>query len=260
MEVCGVMKLKVENIDKSYKNNKKHHKVLENINLEIREGEFVSLLGPSGCGKTTLLNIIGGFLHSDKGSISVNGKIVKSPGIDRAFVFQNYALFPWKTVEDNIMFPMRQQKMTKKDMEVKLNELLEISALTGKEKLYPHQLSGGMKQRVAVMRALACNPEVLLMDEPLGAIDFQMRQSLQDELSSIWMKKKITAVMVTHDVDEAVYMSDRVIVMSRNKGEILADIKIEIPRMRDRNSIDYSMYKEKLTEILKEGYREDINE
>lgn len=260
MEVCGLMKLKIENIAKSYKNNKQYHKVLENINLEIKEGEFVSLLGPSGCGKTTLLNIVGGFLHPDNGDISVNGKIVKSPGIDRAFVFQNYALFPWKTVGENILFPMKQQKASKKEMEVKLAELLEISALTGKEKLYPHQLSGGMKQRVAVMRALACNPEVLLMDEPLGAIDFQMRQSLQNELSSIWMKKKITAVMVTHDVDEAVYMSDRVVVMSRNKGEILADIKVDIPRMRDRNSLEYQTYKADLTEILKKCYKEDMNE
>ncbi|MGL5440159.1 MAG: ABC transporter ATP-binding protein SaoA [Filifactoraceae bacterium] len=251
------MKLKIKNIGKQYKNEKEYHKVLENINLEIREGEFVCLLGPSGCGKTTLLNILGGFLQADTGSVFIDEKEVTKPGIDRAFVFQNYALFPWKTVGENIMFPMKQRKMHKKDREKKLSELLEISALAGKEKLYPHQLSGGMKQRVAVMRALACEPKVLLMDEPLGAIDFQMRQSLQDELSSIWMKNRITAVMVTHDVDEAVYMSDRVIVMSKDKGKILADIKIDMPRLRDRNSDEYKTYKNKVSEILKEGFEGD---
>ena len=256
MEVCKLMKLKIENISKTFVNNRKHHKVLEDIDIEIYEGEVVSLLGPSGCGKTTLLNIIGGFLHPDSGNISVNGKRVTKPGIDRAFVFQNYALFPWKTVAANIMFPMKQQNMSKENMSQKLKELLEISDLSGKEGLYPHQLSGGMKQRVAVMRALACNPEVLLMDEPLGAVDFQMRQTLQDELSRIWLKNRITAVMVTHDVDEAVYMSDRVIVMSRNKGRILTDMKIELPRSRDRSGSEYEDYKTSLTEVLTQCYEE----
>lgn len=251
------MKLKIENINKTYADDKNHNKVLENINIEIKAGEFVSLLGPSGCGKTTLLNIVGGFLNPDSGDILVNNNKVVKPGIDRAFVFQNYALFPWKTLAENIMFPMKQQKMVKENMHAKLQELLEISDLSGKESLYPHQLSGGMKQRVAVMRALACNPEVLLMDEPLGAVDFQMRQTLQDELSRIWLKNRITAVMVTHDVDEAVYMSDRVIVMSRNKGQILTDMRIELPRSRDRNSSEYEAYKSSLTDILKQCYGEE---
>ncbi|MDU6483586.1 MAG: ABC transporter ATP-binding protein SaoA, partial [Paeniclostridium sordellii] len=220
------MKLKIEHVSKTFINNKVENKVLENINLDIKEGEFVSLLGPSGCGKTTLLTIIGGFQSCEEGQVLLNDKVVDKPGIDRAFVFQNYALFPWKTVKANVEFPMKQRKLSKEEREKKLEELLEISDLKGREKMYPHQLSGGMKQRVAVIRALACSPEVLLMDEPLGAVDFQMRQNLQEELESIWIKNKITAIMVTHDVDEAVYMSDRVVVMSRDKGRIIEDLKI----------------------------------
>ncbi|WP_270646942.1 ABC transporter ATP-binding protein SaoA [Paeniclostridium hominis] len=248
------MKLKIENVSKTFMNNKVENKVLENINLDIKEGEFVSLLGPSGCGKTTLLTIIGGFQSCEEGQVLLNNKVVDRPGIDRAFVFQNYALFPWKTVKANVEFPMKQQKLSKEEREKKLEELLEISDLKGKEKMYPHQLSGGMKQRVAVIRALACNPEVLLMDEPLGAVDFQMRQNLQEQLENIWIKNKITAIMVTHDVDEAVYMSDRVVVMSRDKGRIIEDLKIDLGRPRDRESEEYLEYKNRLTKQLSKCY------
>lgn len=248
------MKLKIENVNKTFMNNKVENKVLENINIDIKEGEFVSLLGPSGCGKTTLLTIIGGFQSCEEGQVLLNNKVVDRPGIDRAFVFQNYALFPWKTVKANVEFPMKQQKLSKEEREKKLEELLEISDLKGKEKMYPHQLSGGMKQRVAVIRALACNPEVLLMDEPLGAVDFQMRQNLQEQLENIWIKNKITAIMVTHDVDEAVYMSDRVVVMSRDKGRIIEDLKIDLGRPRDRESDEYLEYKNRLTKQLSKCY------
>lgn len=248
------MKLKIENVSKTFMNNKVENKVLENINLDIKEGEFVSLLGPSGCGKTTLLTIIGGFQSCEEGQVLLNNKVVDRPGIDRAFVFQNYALFPWKIVKANVEFPMKQQKLSKEEREKKLEELLEISDLKGKEKMYPHQLSGGMKQRVAVIRALACNPEVLLMDEPLGAVDFQMRQNLQEQLENIWIKNKITAIMVTHDVDEAVYMSDRVVVMSRDKGRIIEDLKIDLGRPRDRESDEYLEYKNRLTKQLSKCY------
>lgn len=248
------MKLRVENINKTFVNDKVEHKVLENINLNVAEGEFISLLGPSGCGKTTLLTIIGGFQSHDKGQILLNNKTVTKPGVDRAFIFQNYALFPWKTVKENVLFPMKQQKIPKEEREKKLEELLKMCDLKGKEHMYPHQLSGGMKQRVAIIRALACNPEVLLMDEPLGAVDFKMRQNLQEELENIWIKNKITAVMVTHDVDEAVYMSDRVIVMSRDKGRILEDLKIDLERPRNRDNSEYEHYKTRLTNILSKCY------
>lgn len=250
------MRLVIDNVNKTFMNNRSEHKVLEDINLNVAQGEFVSLLGPSGCGKTTLLTIMGGFQKSDEGTVFLDGKKVEKPGVDRAFIFQNYALFPWKTIKENVLFPMKQQKVSKVEREKRLEMLLEMCDLKGKENMYPHQLSGGMKQRVAIIRALACDPQVLLMDEPLGAVDFKMRQNLQEELENIWTKNKITAVMVTHDVDEAVYMSDRVIVMSRNKGQILEDLKIDLQRPRNREESEYEQYKTRLTKILSKCYEE----
>lgn len=244
------MKIKVNNISKSFKNNKQINEVLKDIDFEINEGEFVCLLGPSGCGKTTLLTIIAGFKEANSGEIIVGDNVVRGPGSDRGFVFQNYALFPWMNVEKNILYPMKQQKIQKEERKIRLNELLEMSKLKGKEKLYPSQLSGGMKQRTAVIRALACKPKVLLLDEPLGAVDFQMRKMLQEELESIFIQDKTTAVMVTHDVDEAVYMSDRVIVMSTDKGRIIKDLRINLPRPRNREGKEYNEYKEELTQVL----------
>lgn len=244
------MNIKIDNIGKSFKNNKTINTVLENINFEVKEGEFISLLGPSGCGKTTLLTIIAGFKDADEGNIFVGDNKVTKPGADRGFVFQNYALFPWMTVEKNIMYPMKQQGMTKDKRKERLEELLKMAKLEGKEKLYPSQLSGGMKQRVAVIRSIACKPQVILLDEPLGAVDFQMRKMLQEELEEIFMNDKTTAIMVTHDVEEAVYMSDRVIVMSTDKGKIIEDIKIDLPRPRNRENEIYREYKDKLTESL----------
>ncbi len=182
--------------------------------------------------------MIAGFHNSDSGEIILNNNRVMKPGPDRGFVFQNYALFPWMTVKDNIMYPMKQQKTPKKESIDRLNYLLEMSKLKGKENLYPNQLSGGMKQRAAVVRALASKPEVLLMDEPLGAIDFQMRQMMQEELESLWLKDKTTVIMVTHDVDEAVYLSDRVIVFAAKRGKIIKDMKISLPRPRNRITIN----------------------
>ena len=245
------MNLEVRNIDKTFINNKEENKVLGNIGFTVEKGQFISLLGPSGCGKTTLLTIMAGFQKADSGDILLEGKKVTKPGLDRGFVFQNYALFPWMNLRHNIMFPMKQQGVPKAEREDRMLELLRMAQLDGKEKLYPHQMSGGMKQRAAVIRALACKPQVLLMDEPLGAVDFQMRQLLQEELESLVMKANITAVMVTHDVDEAVYMSDRVIVMSRNRGKILSDMSIEMERPRDRKGKVYAKYKDELTAVLK---------
>lgn len=251
MEASTIMELTVKEIYKAFiDEDGEMTQVLENISFQAEKGEFICLLGPSGCGKTTLLTIIAGFQKCDSGSIFVEEKEVTKAGPDRGFVFQNYALFPWMNVKENILFPMKQIKMTKIEREERLKFLLEIAQLEGKENLYIHQLSGGMKQRTALVRALATKPGVLLMDEPLGALDFQMRQSLQKELEGIWLKEKTTVVMVTHDVDEAVYLSDRVIVMSTDKGKVLENMKIDLNRPRDRKSIKYEEYKEKLTLIL----------
>lgn len=255
------MSISVQGITKVFSNRrdkKSMNIVLEDISFDVKEGEFVSLLGPSGCGKTTTLNIIAGFLKHESGIISINGKEVNKPGPDRAFVFQNYALFPWMKVRENIMYPMKIQGISKKEREQKLKELLEMAHLEEYANYYIHEISGGMKQRVALLRALACDPKVLLMDEPLGAVDFQMRQMLQAQLETMLQESRKTALMVTHDVDEAIYLSDRVIVMSRDRGKILADIKIELPRPRDRKNERYHQYTNELSDILRSALNGEI--
>ena len=238
----------------SFKGRRKtepENQVLKDVSFEVQEGEFVSLLGPSGCGKTTTLTIIAGFQKPSGGVIKVNGEEVTKPGPDRAFMFQNYALFPWMKVGENIEYPMKKMKLDKEERRKRLNDLLAMAQLTEYENYYIHEISGGMKQRVALLRALACDPRILLMDEPLGAVDFQMRQLLQVQLESILQQKKVTSLMVTHDVDESVYLSDRVIVMSRDHGKIMEDLKIDLPRPRNRTAPKYHEYVDELTNILK---------
>jgi NitT/TauT family transport system ATP-binding protein len=245
------MRLDVMNVHKVFQNNGRVQNVLENISLTVHEGQFVTLLGPSGCGKTTLLTIIAGFQSPTAGEVQLNGAAVAVPGPDRAFVFQDYALFPWMTVRQNVLYPMKQQKVARQEQERRLSELLAMAHLEGHEHLYPNQISGGMKQRTAVIRALACNPQVLLMDEPLGAVDHQMRQLLQEELESIWLKDRRTVLMVTHDLDEAIYLSDRVIVMSSWHGKILDDMAISMDRPRVRRGQRYHEYRDRLTGVLR---------
>lgn len=248
------MSISVQKISKSFKGRRKtepENQVLKDVSFEVQEGEFVSLLGPSGCGKTTTLTIIAGFQKPSGGVIKVNGEEVTKPGPDRAFMFQNYALFPWMKVGENIEYPMKKMKLDKEERRKRLNDLLAMAQLTEYENYYIHEISGGMKQRVALLRALACDPRILLMDEPLGAVDFQMRQLLQVQLESILQQKKVTSLMVTHGVDESVYLSDRVIVMSRDHGKIMEDLKIDLPRPRDRTAPKYHEYVDELTNILK---------
>lgn len=248
------MSISVQKISKSFKGRRKtepENQVLKDVSFEVQEGEFVSLLGPSGCGKTTTLTIIAGFQKPSGGVIKVNGEEVTKPGPDRAFMFQNYALFPWMKVGENIEYPMKKMKLDKEERRKRLNDLLAMAQLTEYENYYIHEISGGMKQRVALLRALACDPRILLMDEPLGAVDFQMRQLLQVQLESILQQKKVTSLMVTHDVDESVYLSDRIIVMSRDHGKIMEDLKIDLPRPRNRTAPKYHEYVDELTNILK---------
>ena len=242
--------ISLEGVEKRFGSNL----VVKKMNLEIAEGEFLTLLGPSGCGKTTTLRMIAGFEEASAGVIKVEGERIedKEPFQRNVnTVFQNYALFPWLKVGENIEYPMKKMKVPKEERKKKLKELLEMAQLTKYENYYIHEISGGMKQRVALLRALACDPKVLLMDEPLGAVDFQMRQLLQRQLEDILGQKKTTSLMVTHDVDESVYLSDRVIVMSRDHGKILEDLKIDLPRPRDRTNPQYHAYVDQLTEILK---------
>jgi NitT/TauT family transport system ATP-binding protein len=193
---------------------------LEDVSLEVQQREFLALLGPSGCGKSTLLYLIGGFLPVGRGAITVNGKPVKGPGPDRGIVFQHFALFPWKTVRANIAYGLERQNVPRAERETRVQAFIDLVGLTGFEDSYPSQLSGGMKQRTALARTLAFDPSILLMDEPFGALDAQTRHLMQAELLSIWQRTPKTVIFVTHDVQEAVYLADRVAVMSARPGRI----------------------------------------
>lgn len=250
------MRLRINDVHKRYANGAGDHVVLERMDLDVAEGEFVTLLGPSGCGKTTLLNIVAGFVVPDAGSVRVGDRAVDGPGPDRGVIFQDYALFPWLTVRGNIEYPMKRLGIAPAERAARLEQLLGMAHLDGKGALYPAQLSGGMKQRTAVCRALASSPQVLLMDEPFGAVDFQMRLKLQEELERIWLENRITVLMVTHDVQEAIYMSDRVIVMSPDRGRIVEDVAIDLPRPRLRKGAVYHEYEDLLLDRLSEAFDE----
>jgi NitT/TauT family transport system ATP-binding protein len=202
---------------------------LEDISLKVQSREFLALLGPSGCGKSTLLYLIGGFLPIEKGSIRVNGEPVKAPGPDRGIVFQHFALFPWKSVRDNILYGLERQHMAKAEREQRAQHFIDLVGLSGFEDSYPSQLSGGMKQRTALARTLAFDPSILLMDEPFGALDAQTRHLMQAELLRIWQGTPKTVIFVTHDVQEAVYLADRVAVMTARPGRIktIVDTKFD---------------------------------
>src|SRR6187397_2156399 len=197
---------------------------LEDVSLDVQPREFLALLGPSGCGKSTLLYLLGGFLPIEKGAITINGEPVKAPGPDRGIVFQHFALFPWKTVRDNILYGLERQDMPKAERLKRAQHFIDLVGLSGFEDSFPSQLSGGMKQRTALARTLAFDPSILLMDEPFGALDAQTRHLMQAELLSIWQKTPKTVIFVTHDVQEAVYLADRVAVMTARPGRIKAVI------------------------------------
>jgi len=203
---------------------------LDDISLDIRRREFIALLGPSGCGKSTLLYLIGGFLPIEQGRIMVEDKAVASPGPDRGIVFQHFALFPWKTVRGNILYGLERQGMPKDEREKRAMDFIELVGLTGFEDSYPSQLSGGMRQRTAIARTLAFDPKILLMDEPFGALDAQTRSLMQSELLGILRRDPKTVIFVTHDVQEAVYLADRVAVMSARPGRIKAIVEARLDK------------------------------
>jgi len=205
---------------------------LYNISLAIRKNEFVSLLGPSGCGKTTLIRIIAGLLTADRGEVLVNSQVVNSPGRDRCMVFQQFGLLPWRTVVSNVEFGLEIDGVPREERRALAEQYLELVGLKGFENYYPHQISGGMQQRVGIARALSKKPEILLMDEPFGAVDAQTREQLQEELLKIWAQTETTVVFVTHSIDEAIYLSDRVVVMQARPGRIKEEVIIDLPRPR----------------------------
>jgi NitT/TauT family transport system ATP-binding protein len=210
------------------------HLALSDISLTIDDGAFVSILGPSGCGKSTLLYIVGGFVQPTQGTARMKGKTITGPGPDRGPVFQEFALFPWKSVLGNVMYGPRQQGVKYAEAEAQSRALLDMVGLKGFENFYPKELSGGMKQRVALARTLAYHPEVLLMDEPFGALDAHTRTRLQNDLLNIWERDRKTVLFVTHSVEEAVFLSDKVVMMSRSPGRIRQVVNIDLPRPRRR--------------------------
>lgn len=213
------------------------HVALSDISLTIEDGAFVSILGPSGCGKSTLLYIVGGFVSPTRGAARMTGKAITGPGPDRGPVFQEFALFPWKTVLGNVMYGPRQQGVRLAEAEAQARALIEMVGLKGYEDFYPKELSGGMKQRVALARTLAYHPAVLLMDEPFGALDAHTRTRLQNDLLNIWERDRKTVLFVTHSVEEAVFLSDKVVMMTRSPGRIRQIIDIDLPRPRRRTEL-----------------------
>jgi NitT/TauT family transport system ATP-binding protein len=216
---------------------RQNHLALSDISLTIEDGAFVSILGPSGCGKSTLLYIVGGFVNPTQGLAKMKGKAITGPGPDRGPVFQEFALFPWKSVLGNVMYGPRQQGVRPADAEAQSRALIEMVGLKGFEDFYPKELSGGMKQRVALARTLAYHPAVLLMDEPFGALDAHTRTRLQNDLLNIWERDRKTVLFVTHSVDEAVYLSDKVVVMTRAPGRIKQIVDIDLSRPRRRSEL-----------------------
>ena len=213
---------------------------MRDTDLAVGDGEFVSIVGPSGCGKSTLLYIVGGFLAAD-GDVIIDDKTITGPGTDRGVVFQEYALFPWLTVEDNIGYGLDRQHVSATDRKKIIDRLIGVIGLTGFEKRYPRELSGGMKQRVAIARTLACDPAVLLLDEPFGALDAQTREIMQDELLRIWLETQKTVLLVTHDVTEAVYLSNRICIMSARPGQIIEQFTVGLDRTRPREELVLSL-------------------
>ncbi len=254
-----VGQISIQEVSKEFVNpdtSKENIHALNGFSLDIAPGTFISLIGPSGCGKSTLLRLIGGLDNPSSGAIYLDNKKIERPGSDRGFAFQGSNLFPWLTVEKNIAFGLKARHIYKEHQK-DVREFINLVGLVGFEKSYPHQLSGGMQQRASLARALVGHPSVLLLDEPLGALDAFTRMNLQDEILDIWKKYNMTVIMVTHDVDEAIYMSDQVVVMSARPSKVEVVIDIDLPRPRARAQDTFQEYRSKILEILNFGGKID---
>jgi NitT/TauT family transport system ATP-binding protein len=222
--------------------------VLQQIDMAVRQGEFVCIVGPSGCGKTTLLNIIGGFLAPTRGEVLVQGKPVQGPDPRRIFIFQEGGVFPWLNVRDNIAFGLGRRPRSERD--ARIRHYVELVGLSGFERSYPRELSGGMRQRVEIARALAANPEIIYMDEPFGALDYITRFKMRADLIRIWEEERKSILFVTHDIEEAVQLADRVLVMTQRPATICADVGIDLPRPRDLHSERYLQARDRIFDAM----------
>lgn len=237
-------------------------RALDDVSLDVRPGEFLCIIGPSGCGKTTLLNMMAGFTRPTAGKVRYRGERVCGPGPDRTVMFQDYGLFPWMSVAENIAFGLSGERLSGPDLKARVSRFVDMVRLTGFEERYPEQLSGGMRQRVSIARALAPNPDVVLMDEPFAALDSLTRDLLQEELLGIWSGSGKTFVLITHNIEEAVFLADRILVMRARPGRIKASIDIGLPRprapeIRTRDATFFAL-KERVTRLLREEVPHDL--
>jgi len=242
--------IEIKNINKSFVGRGKNLSVLEDINLTIDDGEFVCLLGPSGCGKTTLLRLIAGLDNPTSGEVVANGEVVEKPSGDRAVIFQQYSLFPWLTVLQNVTFGLEMSGGSKEENIQAAERYLQSVGLLEFKDSYPHELSGGMKQRVAIIRSLLNHSPILLMDEPFSALDMQNRHKLQEQLIGVWKRFENTIVFVTHDVDEAVYLADKIVLLDKNPGKIAEVISVDLERPRKRESQEFLEIQESIVDKL----------
>ena len=242
----------IHNVHKVFATGGAEVVALKGIDLNIQQGEFVCLLGPSGCGKSTLLNAVAGFSPPTTGEILVDGKVVLSPGPERGMVFQEYALFPWMTVEANVAFGLQIKHRPKAEIQSTVDKLLTLLHLQEFRARFPKDLSGGMRQRVAIARVLALDSQILLMDEPFGALDALTRRNLQDELLRVWTELKKTILFVTHSLEESIYLADRIVLMTYRPGTIKRDVAVAMPRPRDASSPEFNALKKELGGLLME--------
>ena len=244
------MSIEIKNINKSFDGRGKNLSVLEDINLTVNDGELICLLGPSGCGKTTLLRLIAGLDQPTSGEIIANGELVEKPSGDRAVIFQQYSLFPWLTVLKNVTFGLEISGGSKEENIQAAERYLKSVGLLEFKDSYPHELSGGMKQRVAIIRSLLNHSPILLMDEPFSALDMQNRHKLQEQLIGVWKRFENTIVFVTHDVDEAVYLADKIVLLDKNPGKIAEIIEVDLERPRKRDSQEFLKIQESIVDKL----------
>jgi NitT/TauT family transport system ATP-binding protein len=244
-------RVRVDSVSKQYSGQDGPVQALENVSFEVEDGEFVCIVGPSGCGKTTLFRIIAGLESATSGEVYLSGERVEDPTPNMGVVFQEYHLFPWRTVRGNVAFGLEKQGTPKAERRERVDHLIDLVGLEGFSESYPKELSGGMKQRVAIARALAADPELLLMDEPFGAVDAQTREMLQNELLDIWRETEKTVLFVTHDVEEAVKLADRIVVMAKEPGRIRETVAVDLPRPRSRSDAEFGACYERVLDLIR---------
>lgn len=252
------MYIEIENAEKNFLQNGEKFTAFTDVSLSVEKGEFICLLGPSGCGKSTLLNAIAGFSPITSGSIKIDGKEIKEPSVDNVMIFQNYGLFPWRNVQKNVELGLESQKIPKEERRKIADKYIELVGLENFKKSHPRQLSGGMQQRVSIARALAVDPEIIFMDEPFGALDAITRMRLQDDILSISKQEKKTIIFVTHDIEEAVFLADRIVIMTPNPGKIKSVVTVPLKGHRERTASDFLQVRDKIFDLFNMKHEEQI--